>query len=225
MEGRPQAGFNESHIAIALLRELLPNAVVRGGSFAGCLPPVGQVRARDRQAVLHVMRRQVVDGLLAEALEEVGAAPFKAPARGPGGDRLGPAGMVGSVSHKGTVVAVATAPRRGLPALGVDIELVDRDDASRLVRLVPSGTVPRDLPKRAGATVVFSAKEAVFKAQYPITSLRLGLDDLKIVWRRGRLGRYEGEVHLLGGLRLTVLSAIAGRWITSVAFVDPPVDP
>lgn len=225
MVGRQQPGFNESHIAIALLRELLPNAVVRGGSFAGCLPPVGQVHARDRQAVLHVMRRQVVDGLLAEALEEVGAAPSKAPARGPGGDRLWPAGLVGSVSHKGTVVAVATASRRRLPALGVDIELVDRDDASRLARLVPSGTVPRNLPKRAGATVVFSAKEASFKAQYPITSLRLGLDDLEILWRRGRLGRYEGEVHLFGGLRLTVLSAIAGRWITSVAFADPPPDP
>lgn len=82
--------------------------------------------------------------------------------------------MIGSIAHGGTV-AVAVVARRGpLRGLGVDIE--------------PAHAVTPDLagtildPKEHGLdpTEVFVIKEAVYKAQFPLSQRLFGFDAVRV---------------------------------------------
>ncbi len=96
---------------------------------------------------------------------------------------LWPDGLIGSITHTAGYCAAAVARRRDVIALGIDIETV--------------GDVTRDLwPTICGAseaawlaslpaahrtsaiTLIFSAKEAFYKCQYPLTREWLNFHDL-----------------------------------------------
>lgn len=141
-----------------------------------------------------VRRRQFALGRVAaaEALRGLGqeAAPVL---RGPGGQPIWPHGVVGAISHTGAIgVAVAGSASR-YRGLGIDVERHDRGLSARAARLVclpsevswaESGSTEDQLPPSAEfrRLVLFSAKEALFKAVYPVEGIWLGYGDAELEW-------------------------------------------
>jgi 4'-phosphopantetheinyl transferase EntD len=116
--------------------------------------------------------------LLARSLLDslgVAAAPLlNRPDRAP----AWPAGFVGSISHCPTLCAVVVASRGDICAIGVDVEpAVALDaDVEPLVLTARDRDSIAQLPLRIraiGARLVFSAKEAFYKALYPATGVFL----------------------------------------------------
>jgi 4'-phosphopantetheinyl transferase EntD len=118
------------------------------------------------------------------ALAEFGIADFPvkvADDRQP----IWPDGMVGSITHTAGFCAAVVAERRRMTALGLDSEVV----ADVNVEIWPSICVPieaawvRSLPvseQPAAVALIFSAKEAFYKCQYPVVREPLNFDDVSI---------------------------------------------
>jgi len=116
-----------------------------------------------------LLARSLLDSLGAAAAPLLNG-PDRAPAW--------PAGFVGSISHCPTLCAVVVAPTPDICAVGVDVEpaaalaadieplVLTARDRDSIAQLPP--------PIRAlGSRLVFSAKEAFYKALYPTTGVFL----------------------------------------------------
>lgn len=102
------------------------------------------------------------------------------------GAPLWPSGLCGSIAHSRRHIAVAMCRIREFRSLGIDIEdgralgRASPDVASdvELRQLVSSHVAPNG---ETAARLVFSAKEAIFKCQAPITGLQtLGFLDVRL---------------------------------------------
>jgi len=151
-----------------------------------------------------------------QALRAVGLVPFAIPMRA---DRapVWPAGIVGSITHHdGQCLAVATR-RRIAAGLGLDLEPLDPlapdlafEITTAAERTWLSGQ-PEDL-RGVLARVVFSAKEASYKALYPQTGEVVGFDAMEIrpdlalgrftATLNRRFGRYPMGQRLIGQIRV-----------------------
>ena len=98
-----------------------------------------------------------------------------------GADRapLWPDGLSGSIAHCDSLCIAAVADRGIHPSLGIDIEPATPLDAD----LIPVVCAPSEqtwLAAQANpglaAKMIFGAKEAVYKAQYPLTGQVIGFD-------------------------------------------------
>jgi 4'-phosphopantetheinyl transferase EntD len=96
-----------------------------------------------------------------------------------------PDSIVGSITHTRGYGAAVVAERRSMGALGLDSEVVGDVGA----KLWPSICVPMEtawigsLPaseQAAAVTLVFSAKEAFYKCQYPLVRERLNFHDVRV---------------------------------------------
>jgi 4'-phosphopantetheinyl transferase EntD len=117
-----------------------------------------------------------------QAMQAIGCAQIAVPM---GADRapVWPDGLRGSISHCATACIAVVGPAPA--ALGIDLE----PDAPLDADLIPHicMTPERDWlalqpPRARGALarIIFSAKEAVFKAQYPLTGTVFGFEVLHI---------------------------------------------
>ncbi|PPT20574.1 hypothetical protein XarCFBP6771_11250 [Xanthomonas arboricola] len=92
-----------------------------------------------------------------------------------GSDRLPiwPPGWTGSISHADGIAAAAVVARAPGTALGLDVEhWINADQAGQICRLIASQAELEllvALPPERALTLLFSAKEALFKALYPST--------------------------------------------------------
>ncbi|MFI5756898.1 4'-phosphopantetheinyl transferase [Streptomyces sp. NPDC051569] len=132
------------------------------------------------------------------SLAELGVAP--APLLpGPGGAPLWPEGVVGSITHCDGYRAAVVARSARTAALGIDAE-----PALPLPRgvlgLVASDTERAALERLAGARpdvcwdrLMFSAKEAVYKAWFPATRRWLGFADAEVEFGPG--GTFTARLH------------------------------
>jgi 4'-phosphopantetheinyl transferase EntD len=96
-----------------------------------------------------------------------------------------PASMAGSITHTAGFCAAVVAERGLFGALGLDSEVVGDVNVEIWSRVcVPVETAwLRALPasqRQAAATLIFSAKEAFYKCQYPITQERLDFQDVRV---------------------------------------------
>jgi 4'-phosphopantetheinyl transferase EntD len=116
------------------------------------------------------------------ALAEFGIVGFAlkmAPDRVP----LWPESMVGSISHTRGFAAAVVAERRRFSSLGVDVEAAGgvKRELWRHICIPAESAWLESLPEAAracAATLVFSAKEAFYKCQYPVTGERMRFADL-----------------------------------------------
>jgi 4'-phosphopantetheinyl transferase EntD len=100
---------------------------------------------------------------------------------------LWPAGYIGSITHCAGLVAAVAAPRDLIAAVGLDAEPA---------RPLPEGTErlilnPVERQNQGNAlfdTAVFTAKEAIHKALFPLTGVRLDFLDVVV-----RLDRAQGR--------------------------------
>lgn len=103
----------------------------------------------------------------------------QAPDRSP----VWPAGVVGSITHTASFASAAAASAAQVRSLGIDSEtIMSRALASSLRSTVAArGDVVAseiDLSEEAAATLLFSAKESVFKCLYPLVRRFFGFEDV-----------------------------------------------
>jgi 4'-phosphopantetheinyl transferase EntD len=191
-----------------VLARLVPDKVVvaetRGDRLEGDLDPVEQAVLG---AAVEKRRREFVTGRACarEALRALGA-PAGAIGAGARGEPLWPKGVVGSITHCDGFRAAAAAWAADVAALGIDAE-PDVPLPDGVFEDIAHGA-ERAAPERG--RLLFSAKEAVYKAWFPLTGRWLGFEDAEVTFTdagfRARL-RVPGPV--VDGVTLTELH---GRW-------------
>lgn len=195
------------------MRSLLPPAVVLRES-TGPVPSVvslpeeralaasfAEVRRREFLATRHLARSALGELGHPDAVVRIG--PHRAP--------VWPAGIVGSITHCAGYRAVALARADDLRSLGIDAEpAVPLDDGVAEQVLLPAEAARLRDPLES--TVVFSAKESVYKAWHPLTGGWLGFEDVEVVLGDGTFGARVAEATLSGrfvvrdGLVLTAVT-------------------
>jgi len=212
-----------------MIGELLPGAVTVAattGDIDTELAPAEQAvvgNAIDKRRVEFVTGR----ALARQALRRIGVEAASI-ASGPKGDPVWPAGIVGSITHCAGYRACAVARAEEVGSVGIDAEVhaplpggVLEDVASLLEqqRLRAAAREGLHLDR-----VLFSAKEAVYKAWFPLAGRWLGFEDVDMeiglhdgTWA-GRLlvpGPLVGDVPLAGfGGRWAVRSGIVLTAVT-----------
>lgn len=129
-----------------------------------------------------------------------------------------PDGLVGSISHSHGLCVVAVSPRGALSGLGVDVEEADgvRPELWRRVMRPEEERWLRGQPDERQlrlAAVFFSAKESVYKAQFPLTRARLGFHDVGLELEPARgifRARVPGFARVLPGA-----FSLDGPWVLS----------
>jgi 4'-phosphopantetheinyl transferase EntD len=162
-----------------------------------------------------------------EALHELdGTDPVAIP-RGEGGEPIWPEGIVGSISHSHEVAMAIVARSSDYVGLGVDIEGLARGPSPRAARLICRPSEIEWVEPESGTqrlALLFSAKEAVFKALYPIERVWLGFADAELTWLLDGGGFDARVLKSVGteypaGFVLRVNSTLGATWVLSTAFV------
>ncbi len=135
---------------------------------------------------------------------------------GPQREPIWPSGVVGSLTHCGEYCAAAVARSSEVSSLGIDAELVAALSPS-MIQLVCREGERRQvdaLPGDHWLTLIFSAKEAVYKAWYPMTHLWLDYQDVELTIDPKR-GRFQAAI--LAGLPHGVIprNPLPGRFALS----------
>ena len=216
----PLPGMNlRAHPIVEELQRLMPEAVVAGGCFGHWLPHPQDVAPAERAGLLETAGRGATRSCLTDLLASVGLRAIE-PARLASGAREWPRGYTGSVSHKGTTVVAAIAPTHRMPSIGLDVERLDADGVPELPGL-NAAEQPWPVSDATGRTIVFSVKEAVYKALYPILGHSFGFTDVAISWSRRGSFCSRGVARACG-VALDVRCSIAvSSWIVSAALCPP----
>ncbi len=174
-------------ILSATFASLFPSGVVaaelRAPGDASLLLPA---EAQDMSNAVPKRMQEFAAGRLCarRALAEFGVADFPirvARDRQP----LWPGFLVGSITHTAGICAAVVAERARLIALGVDTEAVGAVKAELWPTIcVSAETAWLDTldpaQRAAAATLIFSAKEAFYKCQYPLVGEWLNFHDLRV---------------------------------------------
>jgi enterobactin synthetase component D len=180
------------------LLALFPAGVV--GAELLCLEEAEELRAEERESLRGAAPRRLREFAAGrhcarEALAGLGLAGVAVPRRA---DRrpAWPAGVVGSISHSGGYCAAVVARRSGCSGLGFDAERWGRVTPAlwRRIATAPEVAWLRGLGGDAdrAATLLFSAKEAFYKAQYARSERFVGFADA--AFHPGGDGGFEIEL-------------------------------
>lgn len=227
----------------ALLAAVLPRAsvVVRESTLAARETPLlPEENAVFAGFVAEKRRREFAVGrrCARAALAELGVVDFPLL---PGKDRapIWPAGVVGSITHTEVepdgYCGVAVAWQEQVQALGVDAEprhALARDLWPRILDEAEKEAALAAPEPGVYARLVFSAKEAVYKAMYPMYRRFLDFSDVHVECRleageffadlRENSGRLDApEVRLLGQFVITRELIVAGLALTAVSLQLP----
>jgi 4'-phosphopantetheinyl transferase EntD len=167
-----------------------------------------------------------------EALASLGQAPGPIGV-GPSREPQWPAGLVGSITHTKGFRAAAVAPQSVVASIGIDAEQNEPlpDGVEKFVsvegelEMLAALTCAR--PDVRWGRLLFSAKEAIYKAWYPLTNRWLGFDDVRLMINPS--GRFEATL-IVNDSRADIgptLSQFLGRFavtrdLISTAVTVPP---
>lgn len=171
-------------------------------------------------------RREFVTAraLAREALTGLGVPP-RPIAAGSRGEPLWPEGVVGSITHCSGYRACAVAHAADLVTIGVDAE-VDEP--------LPAGVLPdialaeerhlldglaREDPSVSWGRLLFSIKESIYKAWFPLARCWLGFEDASVAIDRSG-GTFSAQLLVPGPtLHGRKLDGFSGRWLASNGLV------
>jgi 4'-phosphopantetheinyl transferase EntD len=205
------------------LESLLPAGCVGVTSREEVDAPLFPAERRAVSRAVEGRRREFVTARACarEALAGLGVVEALAIPPGADGDPRWPAGIVGSIAHCEGLRAVAVARRAEVAALGIDAEPnVDLppgvleaislpDERSRL------HVCSEAEPAISWGRLLFSAKEAIYKAWFPFVRRRLGFEDATITFDRERR---VFSVQLRRGCDRD-LPVWSGRWVAHEGFL------
>jgi 4'-phosphopantetheinyl transferase EntD len=171
----------------ARLCELFPQgaltAELRGAGDPGALYPD---EARHLQKAVRKRREEFAAGRLCARLllSEFGIHNFAIEV-GAHRQPLWPETLVGSITHTTGFCAAVAAPKTCLRSVGIDTEIAGSVKTELWRGICTSAETAwlRTSPESeqlAAATLIFSAKEAFYKCQFPLTQERLGFHDVSV---------------------------------------------
>jgi 4'-phosphopantetheinyl transferase EntD len=219
-------------------------AVARAPGLMARLLPAGVVSSETTVDLLPATRYDVEDAVVATAvaarrrefhtartcarlaLAELGVAEVAIP-RGPAGNPSWPPQVVGSLTHCTGFRAAAVGWRRQHRSIGIDAEpsarlppdvltlVADPIEQSQLERLLACDPiVPWD-------RLLFSAKESVYKARFPLTRQWLDFGDVHVVIDRA--GWFSARVHAARPPGPEGVDVLHGRWAVAEGFLATAV--
>ncbi|HYJ21105.1 MAG TPA: 4'-phosphopantetheinyl transferase superfamily protein [Solirubrobacterales bacterium] len=157
------------------------------------------------------------------ALGALGEAPGPVPT-GERGEPVWPAGVVGSITHCDGYRGCAVARTTDLAALGIDAEphaplpagLID--DIARPEERGPLAALAAADPSIHWDRLLFSAKESVYKAWFPLARRWLGFEDVVATIDPG--GTFAARLLVPGPVVAgTALAGFEGRWLVTDGLV------
>lgn len=133
--------------------------------------PSRQPHARRASGAARAIARQllVLEGIEDPVIE-----------RSASGAPLWPANITGSLAHDDVMAVAVVARRAGIFSLGIDVEPAEPlpDDVAAIVPT--PGDVLAGIDQRLAFRLLFSAKEAVYKATYPLDGKILGYEHIAV---------------------------------------------
>ena len=118
------------------------------------------------------------------ALRQLGASDFAVTKRGKA--PVWPDGVVGSIAHTRHLACALVAYREDFRGIGLDIAPENRVGAKVAKRVLDAGE-RSSVADENGYTLLFSAKEAVYKATNPATGEYLGFRDVRLSLGEGNV--------------------------------------
>ncbi|HEX3945327.1 MAG TPA: 4'-phosphopantetheinyl transferase superfamily protein [Rhizomicrobium sp.] len=171
-----------------MIEQLLPSGVVAVEAFEDMVGEAAFPGEEDLVvSVVECRRREFITSrrCAREALARLGYPPV--PIRsGPRREPQWPTGVVGSITHTMGFRAAAVAPMRVLASLGIDAEPNQPLPGGVEERITVRGepkmltALSRSFPGTQWGRLLFSAKESVYKAWYPLTGRWLGYEDASL---------------------------------------------
>jgi phosphopantetheine--protein transferase-like protein len=135
----------------------------------------------------------------------------------PDGSIAWPAGIVGSISHSNTWCGATVARREDAVGLGFDIETVarmTRDIAKRVLTSLEMDWVSarHENDARMWFTLMFSAKESIYKCLSPLVGKRIGFHDAQIIPSSEKLC-FEARLNKKISSQIPSQSSMCGRYL------------
>jgi 4'-phosphopantetheinyl transferase EntD len=155
-------------------------------AVADRLRAVGELSEEERRFVTDAVesrRREFAIGRACarRALAALGYPPVSLPV-GSHRQPLWPADVVGSITHSGRLCAASVARRAELAGLGIDAEQVDAVTPELISLIESNDSIVRALTARnLPLSLLFSGKEAAFKAWFPRAGFYLDFRDVELV--------------------------------------------
>ncbi len=139
---------------------------------------------------------------------------------GPDRSPVWPEGVVGSISHTSDLCVVAVARQSQTGSLGIDVEPEGPLDDETLSGICTARELEglgrlSEAGRGLAARRLFSAKESVFKCQYPVTGAMPDFRDVEIEFDRASDAFEAISVTAAGAC----LPPICGRWLNRDAWV------
>jgi len=124
------------------------------------------------------------------AMDTLGLSPAAIP-QGPTGAPRWPPGITGTITHCDTACLAAVMRTEGRATLGIDLEPATPLDTD-LISIICTKAEQRWLATQPSpglaAKRIFCAKEAIYKAQFPITGQVIGFDAVTLTWNGPSFG-------------------------------------
>jgi 4'-phosphopantetheinyl transferase EntD len=204
-----------------VIEELLPARVACADTFTD--PPDAWLYPEEEAAIAKAVDKRRREYTTARhcarrALAALGLPPVPLPSEPRGGPRW-PPGIVGSITHCEGYRAAVVARDTDLTSVGIDAEPAGPlpEGVLELVtgpaERVALAALAAAQPDVAWDRLIFSAKESVFKAWYPLARRWLGFEDAEVTLDPA--GTFAARLLVppipVGGGEL---AGFAGRWLT-----------
>lgn len=141
-----------------------------------------------------------------QALQGAGCETLQIPGSGLRGEPLWPEGWIGSISHSDTHISAAVASKPDWGILGLDNQPLIPLTTAVCMRISVEAErqhVPAGMSEQLWYTLIFSAKESLFKALYPQGKRYFGFN----------AARLEKVTH--NNLQLCLLQDLGAKWKAS----------
>ena len=185
--------------------------LIREGDEAHLLPAEAYSIAARQPAMRRASgaARWIAHGLLAD----IGINDF-ALLRTPSGPPAWPDGITGSLAHDDDMAVVAVTPVGHISSLGIDVEPAQPlpEDIFALVATPADQTDAAD--RHLAGRILFAAKEAVYKAVYPLDREVLGYEDITVDLNTGHATTKTGR-------KARLAYCVAPR-VVVLAFIERP---
>lgn len=193
----------------------MPDIMLKSFDFGRALPNPTGLSHSERATKLDEARRRGTERVLRAVQRGLGLEPRDL-AKLQSGARAWPAGHVGSVTHKATVVLAVLAKAKEFKGVGVDLERIDRADLTTVPGLASAEELPSCLPDSASRHALFCAKEAAFKAVHPTLLRPLGFADMCVSWTSVTPKLLIGEARV-ADVRVALRCGIRATWVAAIA--------
>lgn len=175
------------------------------------------------------------------ALSEMGVENYKI-TKGEKGEPLWPPSIVGSITHCEGYRAVAVANKFLVRTVGIDAEPHEALDnkilpsVASLQEIEHMNELTNNYPNIFFDKLLFSAKEAVYKAWYPLTKRWLGFHDAALTFEvikasdslledKVAFGRFRADI-LINSVTLSgeTVPVFSGKWLVNAGLIGTIVE-